>query len=74
MGKTNEIKEMAQLDVVTYVGQVWWLMVSVGGLYVVMEGEIVPGVSEIVKVRSKILKGRKIRRSKEGKGIGRIMR
>lgn len=54
--KTKYIKkEMPQLDIVTFVTQVFWLVVGISLLYTVVinrEGVIV-GISRILKVRNK---------------------
>ena len=50
---------MAQLDIATYMSQVFWLMVIFMGLYVLVasEGGILESISKMVKARSKMLKG-----------------
>lgn len=55
-GREDEVyKEMPQLDIVTFVTQVFWLVVGISLLYTVVinrEGVIV-GISRILKVRNK---------------------
>ncbi len=61
---------MAQLDVVTYMSQIFWLVITLSVLFMVMgsEGGIVEKVSKVLKVRSMRLSTKKERESSSSIG------
>lgn len=47
---------MAQLDMSTYMAQVFWMLITIGVYYVIIEGEggMKEKVSKMIKVRGKL--------------------
>ena len=46
---------MPQLDTVTYLSQLFWVLILFGGFYIIVLSDILPSLSTILKARKKKL-------------------